>query len=100
MFRDPTKVWTATRNSNGLKYKPLKMGTCTIVGYTEGNGRNEGRAGAFLVKSEFGDFKINCGTDEQREGAYLLVGKTVEFTYRELTDDGVPFEARLKDTGL
>lgn len=100
MFRNPRGIWTPSRNSNGLKYKPLRRAMCTITGYTEGRGKHEGRAGAFTVNSSFGVFEINCGTDEQRDSAYLMVGREVEFIYRELTDAGLPHEARLVERGL
>lgn len=92
MFR--TGSWEATRSNCLLKYKPFLDNEGEIVGFTEGKGKYVGLVGALIVKSMGKQFKLSGMTDNERQPGHFLIGDTVTYRYRELSDDGVPKEAR------
>jgi DNA ligase-1 len=86
--------WSPVRTGSVLKYKPTRYGKAKVIGYTEGKNRNVGRTGAIILEFEGGTrFKINCKGDSMRINP-PAIGTIKEFMYRELTDLGVPKEAR------
>ena len=69
-----------------------------VIGYTDGEKRLEGTVGSVRVKWKNVEFSLSGFTDEQREliatDKMCRVGEKITFRYRELSDSGVPKEAR------
>ncbi|HYA29043.1 MAG TPA: DNA ligase [Acidobacteriota bacterium] len=74
-----------------LKLKPLQDAEAEVVGHVQGKGKYQGVLGALRVKSPEGkSFLIGTGfTDEARKNP-PSVGTTVTYTYRGLTQTGLP----------
>lgn len=122
IIRDPSATWTPKRVSALLKYKPFQDDEGTIVGFTSGRetdkgSKHLGKIGALILDYKGKRLELSGLTDEERlfadqrgvdfakanpgedmppgtRGKYFLVGQKVTFIYRELSDDGVPKEAR------
>ncbi len=122
MLRDGSAIWTPKRHNGLWKFKPFEDDEAIIVGFTAGEegktGQCLGKIGALIVK--FGNVEFNIGTglkmferdldndsDEAWasnypgarlpstfKGKHFKVGQKITFKYRELSDDGVPKEAR------
>lgn len=116
MIRKPESVWTPIRTWDLLKLKPWKDSEALVTGYIWGRGKLEGLMGAMIVDWHGKTFELSGFTDAER----VLVGidkplidpvpgeivadcwvsekfprgSIVTFKYRELTNDGVPKEAR------
>ncbi len=113
-----TGSWHPMRSHNLLKYKPWHSMDGKVVGYTYGLGKYVGMMGALVVELENKkQLKLSGFTDLQRKfydpdieikaakhpGDYAdsdvnhplyQLGTIIEFKYRELSDDGIPKEAR------
>jgi len=87
--------WTATRSKWLLKMKPFMDGQAVVIGYTEGKGRLEGMVGALIVRDCVSGHVFNLSglTDYERSHPPDICA-TIRYKYRELTDNGVPKEAR------
>lgn len=121
MLRSSASYWAPKRVHTLLKYKPCKDAEATVIGFTWGRetelgSKLLGKMGALIVDWDGVIFKLSGFTDEEREvtpynleeaianqgevakAGYSVVAfpfeSTVTFTYRELTDGGVPKEAR------
>lgn len=122
IVRDPTAVWTPKRVASLLKYKPFDDDEGTVVGFTAGRKTDKGskllgKIGALILDYKGKRLELAGLTDEEREfatadmrdvasrhpgeemgkgfqGKHFKVGDTVTFIYRELSDDGIPKEAR------
>jgi len=122
MLRDPSSVWTPKRVNSLLKLKPFTDDQGTVTGYVSGRQTDKGSKlrgliGALILDYSGNRLELSGLTNEERkfatkhdeqwaydrpgedmpawvEGAYFKVGDTVEFRYRELSDDGIPKEAR------
>lgn len=122
ILRDPDALWVPRRTDLILKYKPFNDAEAIIVGYVAGKetakgSKHLGRIGALVVNYQGTEFKLSGMTDIDRvfetkdmyneakrhpgerlsddfEGHYLKKGDLVTFRYRELTDGGIPKEAR------
>jgi DNA ligase-1 len=119
MLADPYYIWTPKRNTNLLKVKPLYDAEGIVLGYVSGNRTTKGskllgKLGALIVSWEGKTFKVNAGNDMERtlsdpsyasehpgeempshvDAPFFPRGSTITFQYRELSDDGVPKEAR------
>lgn len=122
VIRNPQATWTPKRHKGLLKYKPFNDAEGTIVGFTSGRetdkgSKHLGKIGALILNYEGQRLELSGLTDEEREfadqnmgltartypgqdmpaglqGKHFKVGQTVSFKYRELTDDGIPKEAR------
>jgi len=122
IVRNPREPWIPKRNRGILKYKPFSDDEGTIIGFTSGRetdkgSKHLGRIGALIL--DFGGKRLELSglTDEERiftvhsmreyaeqhpgvdmpadfQGKHFQVGQTVTFKYRELSDDGIPKEAR------
>lgn len=88
--------WEPIRSKQMLKLKPVIDDEATVVDYTDGKGRLEDMMGAIWVEWHGKKFKLSGWTDNERANARTLfpIGTVVTFVYRELTDDGLPKEAR------
>jgi DNA ligase-1 len=122
VLRNPLSCWKPRRHNGILKYKPYLDAEATIVGYTSGRettkgSRLLGKIGALIVDYAGKRLELSGLTDAEREfadqmardwaannpgvdapywveGKQFKKGQTISFKYRELTDDGVPKEAR------
>lgn len=122
VIRDPCSIWTPKRHKGILKYKPFLDAEARVVGFTSGRETNKGsrllgKIGALIVNYQGKRLELSGLTDAEREflnpdmartaterpgqdmpaffqGALFKVGQTVSFRFRELSDDGVPKEAR------
>ena len=116
MVRHPCSMWTPTRSSMLCKVKKLEDAEATVLGYRAGLGKHLGRLGSLQVRFGTTIFDLGGFTDHERrlagewgeyasenpgellpEGAVsdeFPLGSMVTFRYRELSDDGIPKEAR------
>lgn len=116
ILRRPHSEWHPKRTHELLKVKKLHDMDGVVIGYTYGNARLHGMMGSIrvrlasskerdlsgftdlqrVIKHEFrGEANINPGrfTSESISDLYPI-GCTLTFTYRSLTQDGIPEEAR------
>jgi len=122
MLRKPDSIWLPKRTSTILKFKPFSDDSGVVVGFTSGRQTNKGSKlrgligavvldynGKRLELSGFTDEERKFSTDEQTKFAYenpgkdmpktfqgkhFKVGDKIEFRYRELSNEGIPKEAR------
>lgn len=122
IIRNPSTIWTPKRVANLLKYKPFEDDEGTVVGFTSGRETDKGSKllgmiGALILDYDGKRLELSGLTNEEREflnqdmtrhaatnpgkdmpafyqGKHFKVGDKVTFIYRELTDDGIPKEAR------
>lgn len=122
ILRNPTQLWVPKRHRGILKYKPFSDAEGIITGFTCGRRTDKGSkllgkigalildykgkrlelAGFTLPEREF-DSVISSDYAEKHpgedmpagiEGKHFKLGQKVTFKYRELSDDGIPKEAR------
>lgn len=122
ILRNPYSIWTPERVYSSLKYKPFQDSEGIVVGYQWGRETDKGSKllglmGAMIVEWKGKQFKLSgftdeervmCGPDNSREGfadpggtvssswtnPLFPRGASVTFSYRELSDDKIPKEAR------
>lgn len=96
ILRHPHVLWYPKRVDGLLKVKPVLDGEATVIGYKPGKGKHEGRLGSLIVEAGGKCFHLSGFTDYQREHAEELfpIGSEVNYEYRELSNDGIPKEAR------
>ena len=122
VVRNPQATWTPRRHHDMLKYKPFEDAEARIIGFTSGRettkgSKHLGRIGALITDYNGKRLELSGLTDAEREfssdemgvfaaanpgvdmpdwfqGRHFKKGQTVTFKYRELTDDGIPKEAR------
>lgn len=122
VLRDPGAVWTPKRHHGILKYKPFNDAEGEVVGFTSGRetdrgSRFLGRIGALVLDYKGKRLELSGMTDEERlfqtqgmeeyaikhpgeempnwfQGLHFRLGQSVTFKYRELSDSGIPKEAR------
>lgn len=122
VIRNPESIWMPRRHRNILKYKPFSDAEARVVGFTSGRETNKGsrllgKIGALIVDFRGKRLELSGLTDAEREfadqpacdwatgnpgadapcwveGKHFTKGQSVTFKYRELSDDGVPKEAR------
>lgn len=104
-------LWTPDRSYQMLKWKPWNDAEGIVTGYTWGIGKLEGLMGSLILCDPKGhSFKLSGFTDAERtltgvgspgevasndvENPMFPRGSIVTYKYRELTDDGIPKEAR------
>lgn len=92
MLRAPRSPYERRRSPLLLKVKDFETGTAVIEGYTEGKGKHRGLLGAYEVRMlpRGPRFKIGTGITDWERDHPLPIGSVVEFSYQELTNDGVP----------
>lgn len=118
MIRHPCSMWIPNRSPMLCKLKKLEDAEATIVGHRAGLGKHHGRLGSLQVQFGATIFDLGGFTDDERAlfpdaadfardnpgellpmdighpcSAFPL-GAVITFRYRELSDDGVPKEAR------
>jgi len=122
VLRNPQKVWVPKRSDAVLKVKGELDAEGTIVGFTSGRETDKGskllgKIGALILDFAGKRLELAGLTDEEREfsceeevnyakdnpgidmpkgfqGRKFKVGEWVTFQYRELTNEGIPKEAR------
>ncbi len=122
VLRDPQASWIPKRHTGILKFKPYSDAEARVIGFTSGRetakgSRLQGMIGALIVdydgkrlelsgltdaerKFQTGEMAVhaaqNPGEDmpEHFQGQCFRKGQTVTFKYRELSDEGIPKEAR------
>lgn len=120
IVRSPYSVWTPERSHQLLKIKGMNDDEGIVVGYIGGKGKLAGLFGALVLDYRGKRLELSGFTDEERkmvdrdhaipvdiptecgglelpnylEGKYFKRGDVVTFKYRELSDTGVPKEAR------
>lgn len=122
VIRDPEARWTPKRVNALLKYKPFEDDEGTITGFTSGRrtdkgSKHLGKIGALILDFDGKRLELSGLTDDERlfatdemalyavqspgvdmpdwfRGKHFKLGQQVTFKYRELSDDGIPKEAR------
>ena len=117
ILRKPSCVWVPERTHDLLKYKPFDDAEGTITGCPSGKGKYLGMIGALILDFKGKRLELSGLTDEERQfvnqdmvtvakahpgrdmppsvhGKHFKFGDIVTFKYRELSDAGVPKEAR------
>jgi DNA ligase-1 len=122
MLRDPRAIWIPKRTGTILKLKPFLDDCGVVTGFISGRKTNKGSKlrgligavtldynGKKLELSGFTDEERKFSTEEQEkhawnnpgvdmpegfQGKYFKIGDKIEFRYRELSDEGIPKEAR------
>ncbi len=122
VIRDSGAIYTPKRVNALLKYKPFDDDEGTITGFTSGRktdkgSKHLGKIGALILDFDGKRLELSGLTDIEREfltdemcvhasefpgedmpssfqGKHFKVGQQVTFKYRELSDDGIPKEAR------
>jgi DNA ligase-1 len=121
-LRCPNSIWEPRRVNTSLKVKGELDAEGTVVGFTSGRKTEKGSKllgliGALVLDYDGKRLELSGLTNEEREfadalqseaarkmpgqdmpghfsGRHFKVGDRVTFTYRELTKDGIPKEAR------
>lgn len=122
VLRHPSSVWQPSRSRQLLKYKPFSDAEGTLIGFTSGRQTSKGskllgKIGALILQYKGKQLELSGLTDEEREfataemaeharknpgvempsstnGKYFRLGDSITFKYRELSDGGIPKEAR------
>lgn len=122
IIRNPKALWTPKRVGDVLKYKPFSDDEGIVTGFTSGRETDKGSKllgmiGSLILNYKGQRLELAGLTNEERmfatpamseyaaehpdqnmpadfAGKHFKVGQTVTFKYRELSDDGVPKEAR------
>lgn len=122
VLRNPKAIWTPKRHRGVLKYKPFKDAEAILTGFTAGRETDKGsrllgKIGALVVNYKGKRLELAGLTDAEREftnldmvanatahpgqelkgsfaGKQFKIGQTVTFKFRELSDEGIPKEAR------
>jgi len=122
MLRKPGSIWTPKRVGTLLKMKPFTDDQSVVTGFVSGRETDKGSKlrgliGAVVTEYKGKRLELAGFTNEERlfatdamqsyayenpgvdmpsdfQGKYFKVGDTIEFRYRELSDDGIPKEAR------
>lgn len=96
MYRNPLMSYENKRSVSLLKVKIMKDAEFEIIGVQEGNGKLQGKAGAFIVKTAEGkEFKAKLKGELEALTEYFVnfdkyKGKQLTVQYQGLTPDGIP----------
>lgn len=83
--------WQPGRSADLLKLKPLADAEAVVLGHEPGQGRHAGRLGALAVQAPDGRrFRLGTGLSDAERDAPPPVGAVVTYTYRGLTEAGLP----------
>ena len=121
ILRNSESIWIPKRSHDMLKYKPFDDDEGTVVGFTSGRKTDKGSkllgmVGAIILNYKGKRLEIAGLNNKERtlalnadieyarshpgedmpftKSARFKVGDTVTFRYRELSDDGIPKDAR------
>ena len=86
---------TSGRSQVLLKLKPVQDAEAVVVGYVPGKGKYAGKTGALEVKTVNGPnegqrFKIGTGLSDALRKSPPAIGRTITYSYRDLTPTGKP----------
>lgn len=82
---------TSGRSQVLLKLKPVQDAEAVVVGYVPGKGKYAGKTGALEVKTTSGQrFKIGTGLSDALRKSPPAIGRTITYSYRDLTPTGKP----------
>lgn len=86
-----SSLYQSGRHTGVLKVKSHEDAEARVIGHELGQGKHAHRLGALWVQTQQGlRFKLGTGfTDSQRENP-PAVGQWVTYSYRGLTDNGIP----------
>lgn len=83
------------RNPALMKLKRHQDAEATVIGYTKGKGKYQGKLGAIKVKTTEGIiFKIGSGFSDYQRANPPDIGTIITFKYNGLTQAGIPRFAR------
>lgn len=117
VLRHPASFWEPIRSNHVLKVKKLLDAEAVVTGFKSGMGKYSGMLGSLCVNWNGKEFDLSGYTDQERtlnnagvqwaaanpstvfptdmEPCFAFKrGDAVTFRYRELSDDGIPKEAR------
>ena len=91
MLHRGTAYYQAKRSKDLMKLKKYQDAEAVVLQHLPGRGRNSGRLGAILVKTEDGIvFKIGSGFSDLEREAPPAIGTTITYKYIGKTKNGVP----------
>lgn len=91
MLHRADAFWRPGRSADLLKFKLLADAEAVVIGHEPGQGRHAGRLGALTVKRPDGrQFRLGTGFSDAERDAPPPTGAVVTYTYRGLTDNGLP----------
>jgi DNA ligase 1 len=91
MLRAADAPYRAGRSQQMLKLKPIQDDEAVVLAHEPGKGRLAGHMGALRVRTARGiEFKIGSGFSDAQRLNPPAIGQRVTFSYRGLTDEGVP----------
>jgi len=94
VLRRPGSPYESGRSDHVMKYKPRKTDEARVIAYQEGKGKYADRVGALVCRWIDGTMvKLGTGLSDETRLAPPKIGSVVTFSYRGLTDKGVPREA-------
>jgi DNA ligase 1 len=101
MLHRADALWMPGRSDALRKLKAQQDAEAVVVGHEPGQGRHLGRLGALRVQLEDGRIlRLGAGFSDAERDRPPAIGQTVTFTFRGLTDSGLPRFAsylRLRD---
>ncbi len=99
MLHRADALWHGGRSEALLKLKLQADAEAQVVAHVAGQGRHTGRLGALRVRTAQGlEFKLGTGFSDAQRDQPPPLGSWVTYTYRGLTDGGLPrFAAFLRE---
>lgn len=95
MLHHVNAQYTIGRNSDLMKLKKHQDAEATIIGFSEGKGKYQGKIGALVVETSTGvKFKIGSGLTDYLRVNPPAIGTLITFKYNGLTQAGIPRFAR------
>jgi DNA ligase-1 len=115
VLRNPETFWVPFRSKNLLKVKPENDDEGMVIGAVSGRGKLRGMMGALIIQYKGNTFQLSGFTEEERElttkghkdawdhqsqtipldcVVNFEFEQTITFKYRELSDSGIPKEAK------
>ena len=83
--------YQAKRSKDLMKLKKYQDAEAVVLQHLPGKGRNSGRLGAILVKTEDGTvFKIGSGFSDLQRETPPAIGSIITYKYIGKTQNGVP----------
>lgn len=100
MLRQLNQPYEHGRSNYLIKLKPWQYATGVVTGFTPGEGKYLGKAGALIVKSGNITFRVSGGlSDQQREVVAIkfsfFKGRKLLYKYRELSNSGKPLQPQI-----
>lgn len=90
MIRRPKSLYDHRRSPDLLKVKSFQSDEAVVIGYTDGQGKHEGRIGALVCEYNEKVFNIGTGLSDLLREAPPEIGEVITFSFFEMTDGGVP----------